>query len=103
MQTVLCEFEALLNSRPLIPLNEDPNDLVSHPDDFVVGDTLNSSPCCDLTGSNNAGCHGQACKELLFVCFSVVTLATQANVLNKSSYCKAVHREAGRWLDSIKG
>lgn len=50
MQTILCEIEAILNSRPLTPLSDDPNDLayltLGH---FLVGGALNSLPCTDLS------------------------------------------------------
>lgn len=53
LQTVLCEIEAILNSRPLIPLSTDPNDLnYISPGHFLVGDALNSLPCHDLTDVN---------------------------------------------------
>ncbi|XP_025164034.1 uncharacterized protein LOC112590757 [Harpegnathos saltator] len=53
MQTVLCEIEAILNSRPLTPLSTDPNDLVFlSPGHFLVGTTLNSSPGEDLFDVN---------------------------------------------------
>lgn len=49
MQTVLCEIEAILNSRPITPLSEDPNDLAYlSPGHFLVGSELNSCPCSDL-------------------------------------------------------
>lgn len=53
MQTVLCEIEAILNSRPLTPLSEDPNDLTYlTPGHFLVGTTMNSFPCSDLHSMN---------------------------------------------------
>ncbi|XP_029163314.1 uncharacterized protein LOC114934768 [Nylanderia fulva] len=53
MQTVLCEIEAVLNSRPLTPLSEDPNDLhCITPGHFLIGAALNSFPVADLTKEN---------------------------------------------------
>ena len=53
MQTVLCEIEAVLNSRPLTPLSEDPNDLnCITPGHFLIGAALNSFPVTDLTAEN---------------------------------------------------
>lgn len=50
MQTVLCEVEAILNSRPITPLSKDPNDLTYlSPGHFLVGSELNSFPCRDLS------------------------------------------------------
>lgn len=52
LQTVLSELEAILNSRPITPLS-DPNDLsYLTPDHFLVGTTLNSFPCSDLSEAN---------------------------------------------------
>ncbi|XP_029055179.2 uncharacterized protein LOC114882455 [Osmia bicornis bicornis] len=49
MQTLLCEIEAILNSRPLTPLSEDPNDFsYLTPGHFLVGEALNSFPQPDL-------------------------------------------------------
>ncbi|KMQ91270.1 hypothetical protein RF55_8889 [Lasius niger] len=50
MQTVLCEIEAILNSRPLTPLSTDPNDLSCiTPGHFLIGTALNRFPVPDLT------------------------------------------------------
>lgn len=53
MQTVLCEIEAILNSRPLLSLSSDPNDMLYlSPGHFLVGSALNSFPEHDLTDEN---------------------------------------------------
>jgi len=53
MQTTLCEIEAILNSRPLLPLSADPNDLAYlSPGHFLVGTPLNGLPCVDLSDVN---------------------------------------------------
>jgi len=53
MQTTLCEIETILNSRPLLPLRADPNDLAYlSPGHFLVGTTLNGLPCVDLSDVN---------------------------------------------------
>lgn len=52
MSTVLCEIEAVLNSRPLTPMSSDPNDLSCiTPGHFLIGTALNSFPTPDLTDS----------------------------------------------------
>lgn len=47
--TVLTQVEAVLNSRPLVPLTTDPNDLeattASH---FIIGESLNALPVQNL-------------------------------------------------------
>jgi len=49
-QTLLCQIEAILNSRPLTPLSNDPNDLrVLTPGDFLIGEPLTTIPEVDLT------------------------------------------------------
>ncbi|XP_026831391.1 uncharacterized protein LOC113563660 [Ooceraea biroi] len=49
LQTVLCEIEAMLNSRPLTPLSTDPNDLhCITPGHFLIGTALNSFLVPDL-------------------------------------------------------
>jgi len=53
IQTTLCEIKAILNSRPLLPLSADPNDLAYlSPGHFLVGTTLNSLLCVDLNDVN---------------------------------------------------
>jgi len=53
IQTTLCEIEALFISRPLLPLNADPNDLVYlSPGYFLIGISLNGVPCVDLSDVN---------------------------------------------------
>ncbi|XP_018395611.1 PREDICTED: uncharacterized protein LOC108774097 [Cyphomyrmex costatus] len=50
MQTILCDAEAILNSRPIAPLSEDPNDLAYlSPGHFLIGTTIDSFPCHDLS------------------------------------------------------
>ncbi|XP_011874449.1 PREDICTED: uncharacterized protein LOC105565671 [Vollenhovia emeryi] len=50
MQTILCEIESILNSRPLTALSADPNDLsYLSPGHFLIGTTMNSLPSHDLT------------------------------------------------------
>jgi len=50
MQTTLCEIEAILNSRPLLPLSADLAYL--SPRHFLVGTTLNGLPYVDLSDVN---------------------------------------------------
>lgn len=53
MLTVLCEVEAILNSRPITPLSSDLNDLAYlSPGHFLVGTTMNGLPCNDLCDVN---------------------------------------------------
>ncbi|EZA51138.1 hypothetical protein X777_10430 [Ooceraea biroi] len=53
MQTVLCEIEAILNSRSLTPLSSDPNDMTYlSSGNFLVGSPLNSLPTHDLSDVN---------------------------------------------------
>jgi len=52
MQTSLCKIKAILNSRLLLPLSADFNDLAYlSPGHFLVG-ALNGLPCVDLSDVN---------------------------------------------------
>lgn len=49
LSTVFTQIEAVLNSRPLLPLSSDPNDLnVLTPSHFLIGDVLTSLPQNDV-------------------------------------------------------
>ncbi|XP_058456550.1 uncharacterized protein LOC131433948 [Malaya genurostris] len=49
MCTVLAQIEAIMNSRPLLPLTEDPNDLAAlTPAHFLIGSSLHALPDPDL-------------------------------------------------------
>jgi len=53
MQTILCEIEAILNSRPLVPLSSDTNNTAYlSPGHFLVGSPLNSFPTMDVNDVN---------------------------------------------------
>ena len=47
--TLTIEIEAIMNSRPITPISNDPNDLIAlTPGHFLIGDSLNSLPDPDL-------------------------------------------------------
>jgi hypothetical protein len=50
MHTVLTQIEACLNSRPLTPISNDPNDLIAlSPSHFLIGDLLTAPVEHDVT------------------------------------------------------
>ena len=50
LNTVLCQIEGVLNSRPLCPMSSDPSDIRSlTPGHFLIGQPLNALPQHDLT------------------------------------------------------
>lgn len=50
LSTLICEIEALLNSRPVTPTSSDPKDLnVFTPGHFLIGESLLSIPTYDLS------------------------------------------------------
>ncbi|XP_062560004.1 uncharacterized protein LOC134224610 [Armigeres subalbatus] len=50
MQTLLAQIECCLNSRPLVPLSDDPTDFESlSPGHFLVGSSLKAVPDIDVT------------------------------------------------------
>lgn len=56
LQTLLCQIEACLNSRPLTPLSSDPNDLESlTPAHFLIGGPITLPPEPDLSEDNMVG------------------------------------------------
>ncbi|XP_065091625.1 uncharacterized protein LOC135712602 [Ochlerotatus camptorhynchus] len=49
MATVLCQIEAVMNSRPLLPMSDDPNDLAAlTPAHFLIGTSMHALPDPDL-------------------------------------------------------
>ena len=53
--TLLTQIEGLLNSRPLEPLSEDPEDVIAlTPGHFLIGTTLNSVPEPSLLNLNES-------------------------------------------------
>ena len=60
LNTLIIEIESIMNSRPLTPLSNDPNDLQAlTPGHFLIGKLLKSLPECkfDLTPSNRLLLH----------------------------------------------
>ncbi|XP_055543151.1 uncharacterized protein LOC129728722 [Wyeomyia smithii] len=50
MSTVLAEIEAAMNSRPIVPMSEDPNDCTAlTPAHFLIGTSMHAEPDPDLS------------------------------------------------------
>ncbi|XP_072400991.1 uncharacterized protein [Diabrotica undecimpunctata] len=66
MYTILTQIEAVLNSRPLYPLSNDPNDLQPlTPGHFLIGSSLTAYPDFDLTCTNtNRLTAWQQCQQI---------------------------------------
>ncbi|XP_050313689.1 uncharacterized protein LOC126748481 [Anthonomus grandis grandis] len=64
--TILCEIEAILNSRPLSALSNDPNDLTPlTPGHFLIGTSLTSIPEKDITAiPENRLKYWQRCSQI---------------------------------------
>ncbi|XP_055714369.1 uncharacterized protein LOC129808610 [Phlebotomus papatasi] len=67
LSTVTSQIEAILNSRPISPLSEDPNELTAlTPGHFLIGRPLNSIPDYELTNlSPHALTRWQLCQKVL--------------------------------------
>lgn len=67
LATVTSQIEAILNSRPISPLPEDPNELAAlTPGHFLIGRPLNSIPDGDLTNmSPHTITRWQLCQKVL--------------------------------------
>ncbi|XP_055714178.1 uncharacterized protein LOC129808429 [Phlebotomus papatasi] len=67
LSTVICQVEAILNSRPITPLPEDPNEPAAlTPGHFLIGKPLNMLPEVNLTNiSPQSLTRWQLCQKLL--------------------------------------
>lgn len=68
--TLLCQIEAVLNSRPILPLSNDPNDLQAlTPGHFLIGSAMNMLPQPHMLGDKQASVSQYHHIQLMFCHF----------------------------------
>ena len=62
LQTIICQVEAIVNSRPLGPITDDPHDMVLTPSHFLIGHSLVCPPKSDIEAGFTDPTSGQFLK-----------------------------------------